>query len=267
MKKVRVILAFFIFRISKAFMKIQIISDLHQEFGETYISFDHADVVILPGDINIGTKGIDWIKSKIKNKPVIYVLGNHEYYKGSYPKTLNKIMEIAKNSNVFVLENNSIDIDGIRFHGTTLWTDFSILGNPSEHGIICQDKMNDYKMIRRDPTYSKLRTIDTFKIHTYSRKWLEQSLLDSKSSRNIVITHHAPSIKSISHENKNNPLTAAYATNLKEFTLQTESEIWIHGHIHTPIKYNIGKTIIMCNPHGYIGEKYNGFEKELIVDI
>jgi predicted phosphodiesterase len=69
-------------------MKIQIISDLHQEFGSMDLSFEGADVVVLAGDINLGTKGIEWIKSTITDIPVIYVLGNHEYYKGSYPKTL-----------------------------------------------------------------------------------------------------------------------------------------------------------------------------------
>ncbi|OPG94626.1 phosphoesterase, partial [Chryseobacterium mucoviscidosis] len=58
-------------------MKIQIISNLHQEFGMSELSFDHADVVVLAGDVNLGTKGIEWIKTKIPDKPVIYVLGNH----------------------------------------------------------------------------------------------------------------------------------------------------------------------------------------------
>ncbi|WP_336734704.1 hypothetical protein [Chryseobacterium sp. VD8] len=40
-------------------MKIQIISDLHQEFGMSELSFDHADVVVLAGDVNLGTKGIE----------------------------------------------------------------------------------------------------------------------------------------------------------------------------------------------------------------
>ncbi|MFC7348279.1 metallophosphoesterase [Chryseobacterium zhengzhouense] len=101
-------------------MKIQIISDLHQEFGFSDLSFDLADVVILAGDVNLGTRGIEWIKNKIPKKPVIYVLGNHEYYKGSYPKTLNKILEAAENSNVSVLENSFVDIEDVRFHGATL---------------------------------------------------------------------------------------------------------------------------------------------------
>jgi predicted phosphodiesterase len=57
-------------------MKIQVISDLHQEFGFMDLSFGGADVVILAGDINLGTKGIEWIKSTITKVPVIYVLGN-----------------------------------------------------------------------------------------------------------------------------------------------------------------------------------------------
>lgn len=75
-------------------MKIQILSDLHLEFGvSSALNFDKADIVILAGDTHLGIKGIEWVKKYIPNKKVIYLLGNHEYYKGSYPKTLNKIIE------------------------------------------------------------------------------------------------------------------------------------------------------------------------------
>jgi len=67
-------------------MRIKIISDLHQEFGLSDLDFSNADLVILAGDTNLGTKGIEWVKKNIPAKPVIYVLGNHEYYKGSYPR-------------------------------------------------------------------------------------------------------------------------------------------------------------------------------------
>jgi predicted MPP superfamily phosphohydrolase len=201
-------------------MKIQIISDLHQEFGLTDLSFDNADLVVLAGDVNLGTKGIEWIKTKIPNKPVIYVLGNHEYYKGSYPKTLNKIKAVAQDSNVSVLEDSFVDIDGVRFHGATLWTDFSIFGNPMHYGMVCQPKMNDYKKITRDPSYSKLRTIDTFKIHQFSKLWLQESLENSKALKNIVVTHHAPSIRSVPEQYKEDPITSAYASNLEDFIVE-----------------------------------------------
>lgn len=248
-------------------MKIQIISDLHQEFGFTDLSFDKADVVVLAGDVNLGTKGIEWIKTKISDKPVIYVLGNHEYYKGSYPKTLNKIKEAAKNSNVFVLEDSFVDIEDVRFHGATLWTDFSLFGSPMAYGSLCQTQMNDYKMIRRDPSYSKIRSIDTFKIHQFSRQWLKESLINSKGIKNIVVTHHAPSLQSVPEHFKNDPVTSAYASDLEDFIEEHQPLYWIHGHIHTPSRYKIGETEIICNPHGYVTEKYNGYEKELIIEI
>lgn len=248
-------------------MKIQIISDLHQEFGLSELTFRNADLIILAGDINLGTKGIAWIKENIPDKPIIYVLGNHEYYKGTYPNTLRKIVELSKGSNVHVLENNFVEFEGIKFHGATLWTDFSLFGNPVEYGIICQSKMNDYKLIRRDPSYSKLRTIDTYKIHQISKNWLQKSLEESKAYKNIVITHHAPSIRSVPQEYKNDPVASAYASDVEDVIIKYKPAYWIHGHVHTPVRYSIDRTEIICNPHGYINEKYNGYDKELIIEV
>jgi len=245
-------------------MKIQIISDLHQEFGSTELAFNNADVVVLAGDVNVGVKGVQWILNAIPDKPVIYVLGNHEYYKGTYPKTLNKIKALAENTNVHVLENEAVEVNGIVFHGATLWTDFSLFGNSMEYGIICQGRMNDYKKIRRDPSYSKLRSIDVYRIHIKSILWLAKSLDEHKNKTNIVVTHHAPSIKSIPDGYKKDPISAAYASDLEDFVLEHQPELWIHGHVHTPVSYALGATEVICNPHGYIDEPDNGHERELI---
>jgi predicted phosphodiesterase len=248
-------------------MKIQVASDLHQEFGKTDITFHNVDVVILAGDVNLGNKGIDWIKATIPDVPVIYVLGNHEYYKGTYPKTLKKIVEAATDTNVRVLENNAVVIDDVTFHGATLWTDFELLGNGRANGMICQERMNDYKMIRRDPTYSKLRSVDTYVIHKASMKWLEASLEASTTKKNIVVTHHAPSIQSVIPEDRENVLSSAYASNLEPFILQHQPDFWIHGHIHVPARYQVGATTVLCNPHGYIDEPYKGFNPKLIIEV
>ncbi|WP_286496827.1 hypothetical protein [Empedobacter sp. 189-2] len=90
---------------------------------------------------------------------------------------------------------------------------------------------------------------------------------DSIGLKNIVITHHAPSIKSVPKEYISDPVTSAYASNLENFILEHQPIYWIHGHIHTPSRYKIGNTEIICNPHGYIDEKDNGFIKELIIEL
>lgn len=248
-------------------MNIQIISDLHQEFGYLEHNFKNADLVVLAGDINIKGRGVEWIKKAIPNIPVIYVLGNHEYYKGSYPKTLRQIEEAAKETHIHVLENKSIEIDGIVFHGATMWTDFSLYGNPKYYGVLCQAKMNDYKKIRLDPSYSKLRSIDTYNMHKKSLRWLEESLEKSIGKTNIVVTHHAPSIQSVPERYLDDPISSAYASNLEPLIERYKPAFWIHGHIHEPKRYRLHHTEIICNPHGYIDEKYNGYTKELMIQL
>ncbi|MFN3021145.1 metallophosphoesterase [Chryseobacterium sp. TY3] len=211
-------------------------------------------------------KELSGLRQKSKNIPVIYILGNHEYYKGSYPKTLNKIKSAAENTNIHVLEDSFLDIEDIRFHGCTLWTDFALFGNSVEAGMYCQPKMNDYKMIKRDPSYSKMRTVDTFKIHQFSKHWLNESLENSTKEKNIVVTHHAPSLLSVPDNFKNDLLTSAYASNLDDFITKHQPDFWIHGHIHAPSRYSIGKTEVICNPHGYLDDPDNGYDRELIIE-
>jgi Icc-related predicted phosphoesterase len=248
-------------------MRIRIISDLHLEFGISNFTFTDADLIILAGDVHIGTKGIEWILENIKQTPVIYILGNHEYYKNTYPSVLHKIKELSFQTNIHVLENESVEIEGITFHGATLWTNFELFGDPQNAGYTCQQKMNDYKLIRILPNYSKLRSIDTFKIHYKSFSWLKNSLSNSKTNINIVVTHHAPSIKSIPEEFRNDILSSAYASDLEDFILEYKPDFWIHGHIHKPMDYFIGNTQIICNPCGYINEPFNGHNKNLTINV
>jgi Icc-related predicted phosphoesterase len=248
-------------------MRVQIISDIHLEFGPREFDFSKPDLLILAGDIGIGLRGFAWISERVKHIPVIYVLGNHEYYKSSYPKLLHKLKNSAQGTNIHVLENDSICIRGITFHGCTLWTNFELFGDPRVAGFECQQKMNDYKMIRRDPSYSRLRSIDTHIIHNESLKWLEKSLSESSSITNVVITHHAPSTKSVKEKYQNDLVSAAYASNLESFILRTKPDLWIHGHIHEGFDYFIGETRVVCNPKGYPGEISDGFKDDLILEI
>ena len=248
-------------------MKIHIVSDLHREFGYNDFDLNLADVLILAGDTDLGVKGISWLKSLSLDIPIIYVLGNHEYYKGAYPKTLYKIKDAASNSNIHVLENESLEIDHVCFHGCTLWTDFSLKGNPAAYGSLCQIRMNDYKKIRLGDNYAKLRSIDTFRIHQTSRQWLTESLSVSEAKHNIVVTHHAPSIRSLPMKYLDDPISAAYVSDMEDLIIKHQPSYWIHGHIHTPVNYKIGNTEIICNPHGYINELYNGFNNNIVIEI
>jgi len=61
-------------------MKVHILNDLHIEFEDFTPPGTDADVVVLAGDIGVGTGALPWIERCFPTRPVIYVPGNHELY-------------------------------------------------------------------------------------------------------------------------------------------------------------------------------------------
>jgi Icc-related predicted phosphoesterase len=249
-------------------MKILIFSDLHLEFGAFEPPETEADIVVLAGDTYPGLKGLEWAKQAFSNKTVLYVLGNHEYYGHSVPHLLNKLRKKSFGSNVHILENDKFEIEGFKFLGCTLWTDFKLFGDVYIARQEAQLWMNDYEKIRVSPKFRKLRAVDTQILHSKSIRWL-RSELDDNPQKTIVITHHAPSRQSLlQRENSDlDLLNAAYASALDEFILKSEPLLWIHGHIHEPRDYKIGNTRIVSNPRGYAFEESPSFRRELVVDV
>lgn len=247
-------------------MKIQLYSDLHIEFEQFEASVDKADVLVFAGDIEIGVKGIKWLNTLSTDKPIIYVLGNHEYYRNTYPKLIYKVKEEIKQKHIHLLERESINIDGVNFHGCTLWTDFELFGDPRVAGYECQQVMTDFKKIRRLPGYSKLRAIDVSMIHKQSIKWLAKSL-ETANGTNVVVTHHAPSVDSAPEKYKDDIITSAYASSLEEFIQAYRPDIWLHGHMHNSSDYMIGVCRVVCNPRGYKGEFNTGFTHEKLIEV
>jgi predicted phosphodiesterase len=71
-------------------MKIQILSDIHNEFEVYEPEYCNADVVILAGDIHTKNRGVEWASTRF-NTPVIYILGNHVAYGKTLPKYIAEI--------------------------------------------------------------------------------------------------------------------------------------------------------------------------------
>ncbi|WP_018605972.1 metallophosphoesterase [Uliginosibacterium gangwonense] len=247
-------------------MQIQILSDLHREFFGQDVEPCLADVVVLAGDIDIGNRGVLWAQETFIGTPVIYVCGNHEYYGKAYPKLLATLKDLAKGSNVFVLENDSVVLDGVRFLGCTLWTDFSLLGDPRIAGAEANNKMSDYMKIRVSPDYRRMRSIDTAMIHRTSREWLEQELAVA-TEKTVVVTHHAPSATSLFEGFQKELLSAAYASNLDGVVQNSQARLWVHGHIHSSFDYMLGDTRVISNPRGYPDERNEDFQADLVVEI
>ncbi len=196
-------------------------------------------------------RGLQWIFDQNFGIPVLYVLGNHEFYREKSPGLLDKLKRDAEGTNVHVLENDSIEIEGFRFFGCTLWSDMDLLGDQRASPIAAADAMNDYRLIRLSKTYRRLSPIDTKAWHARSVKKLREFLEAGDPERSVVVTHHAPSIQSIVDGYRSDHLSVAFASNLDEFILEYQPCLWIHGHAHESYDYHIGKTRIICNPRGY----------------
>ena len=249
-------------------MRIRILSDLHVDSGNVVIPLVKADVTVLAGDIRPGKSALAWIRDNFPEQPVVCVLGNHEFYGRSIPKLIRDFRRICAGTNIHILENDCLYIDGIRFLGCTLWTDFLLFGDPAMAGRNAARIMNDYRRIRVSPEFRRLKGMDTARFHARSLRWLRNQFDSTASPPTIIVTHHAPSSRSLDPAEAGDLISAAYASNLDEIVAATRARFWIHGHIHRPRNYWIGETQIISNPRGYAFKAPDPlFDPALVVEL
>ena len=238
-------------------MKIHILCDLHVEFGDFVPPVVGADVVVLAGDIHVKNHGLQWIFDQNFEVPVLYVLGNHEFYREIFPGLIDQLKVEAEGTNVRILENDAVEIGGYRFFGCTFWSDMALLNDQHNSSTAAAKIMNDYRLIHLSKTSRQLAPSDTKAWHTKSVRKLTEFFKAGEPQRSIVVTHHAPSIQSIVERYRVHPVSAAFASNMDDFIREHQPPLWIHGHTHESFDYRIGKTRIVCNPRGYASKAEN----------
>jgi predicted phosphodiesterase len=248
-------------------MRIHVLSDLHLEFGVFEPAVTDADVIVLAGDIDVGVRGLEWAARAFPGFAVVYVLGNHEYYGHSSPKLLNAMRARAAELQLHLLENNAVVLGGVRFLGMTLWTDFALTGHVASAAEIARAQMRDYRKIRIDPQYRKLQPYDTLGWHRGSRHWLETALAEPFDGATVVVSHHAPSPRSINPASLKDEINAAYASDLEALIASSPINVWIHGHTHHNVDYWIGKTRVLTNQRGYSDELSPGFDASFVFEV
>lgn len=235
-------------------MRIQLASDLHLEFlrgyfrGERLIAPAHqADVLVLAGDIEKGTAGVelfsDW------PTPVLYVLGNHEFYGRDLDRVRADVQSAARGTSVRILDNEVVDFGGVRFISTTLWTDYRVDQRYEQSIAIAQaDRaLNDHRLIRRgDGRFSAQQALEE---HNEARRWLELELDKPYDGKTVVVSHHAPHQRSIHRRFEGSMLNGAFVSQMPE--LVNKADFWLHGHVHNSFDYRVGRCRVVANPLGY----------------
>lgn len=253
-------------------MRLAVLSDLHLTVADMPAPTLDCDLVILAGDIARPEQGIAWAKQF--RQPVIYIPGNHEFYGSSLNATCAALKQYAAGSQIHVLDQDRIQLNGVRFLGCTLWSDFRLADDAAERAkaVELSLKFNrDFTRIKQDEDSDTLFTpAHSAELFDASVQWLEKQFAEPFAGPTVVITHHAPSPGSINPRFAGSPLNASFVSNLEAHIQRWKPVLWIHGHLHDSYDYTVGNTRVLCNPRGYARQSTPEnivFNPQLVINI
>jgi hypothetical protein len=251
-----------------AAVRLRVLSDLHLSQGALALPPVDADAVVLAGDIARPAEAIAWARGLAL--PVVYVAGNHEFYGSSFGATIRSLREHAAGSDVHVLDDDALVLDGVRFLGTTLWTDFALYGQGDLRATAYAEAvrlLRDFSRIRHDDgtPFTPDACAARFAAHA---AWLDARLAEPHAGATVVVTHHAPSRRSIHARFAGSLLNPCFISDAER--LAGRAALWIHGHTHDSFDYDLDGTRVLCNPRGYQRDGVNenaAFDPCLLAEV
>ncbi len=265
-------------------MLIQLLSDLHLEVDPEFSPHPApaADVLVLAGDIGaapnspMGQHGTpDWGLRRFSPRlgnwpvPVLYIPGNHEYDGQDFTDCRAALRATAEALGIIWLEQEAVVLAGVRFVGTTLWSDFDAFADqPSDmpgalsHNLRAREQAfraaNAY--LERTKTQHQGTLFDAAAMREEAlrcQRWLAEQLAQPHPGPTVVVTHFAPSLKSHDPRYGLTPGTASFCNALDH--LAQGVDLWLHGHLHCPSDYYLGRCRVVANPLGYAELKEQTF--------
>jgi Icc-related predicted phosphoesterase len=229
-------------------VNILLISDLHTDFnrdsGKSLIKSlcsKDVDICVCAGDLSSRIDILEKNICELSNKypTFIYVTGNHSYYHASSFEEIHFMLRglESKLGNFVWLNNQRIKVGRLNFIGATLWFPRTLAAQTNKKGF------NDFNYV---PGCDPL----VFEQNENTVRFFEQEM----QSGDIVVTHHAPSYKSISPAFVGSIYNCYFVNDLEAMIKNKKPLIWMHGHMHSNCDYMLGSTRVCCNPHGYPGE-------------
>jgi Icc-related predicted phosphoesterase len=252
-------------------MKIQYCSDLHLEFTlNTYFLHSNkiipkADYLILAGDIYPFSKSTDKViffdyLSENFNE-VYWLAGNHEYYYSDIVR-FHKFKKNKIRSNVHIVDNEVKSINGVNFIFSTLWSKIS-----PNNELHIKSRVSDFFTISIDGEAFRPKHFN--QLHDESLGFITDELSKRKSEKNVVITHHVPTLLNYPAAYKASLINEAFAVELHDLIVKYQPEVWVYGHSHvnTP-EFTIGKTKLLTNQLGYVDmQEHETFRLDAFFEI
>lgn len=243
-------------------------------------------MIVVAGDVDAGfdTGTYRLFSEMLRSSPqahIIYVPGNHEFYGKdilAFRDELRKFcgsvsaggeFEDGLDKRFHLLDNDKVIINQVRFLGSTLWTNFELFNESQKQSCMeeAARRLNDFHYIKIDGR--RFTPQDSIDLHEQAVQWLEMKLKEPFEGETVVVTHHAPSFASVVPHYQHDPLSACYASKLDH--LMGYSKLWLHGHTHSSLDYEIEGTRIVCNPRGYARNEHSNenrsFQPAMVISV
>jgi predicted phosphodiesterase len=273
-------------------MRLQLASDLHLERDPTFRlpAAPGADTLVLAGDIGSyqagsrlketedfglsrfapGTPGVPWHR-------VLYVPGNHEYDGFEFTEAHARLRNACERLGITWLERETLVIEGVRFIGTTLWTDFEALARGQSTMTLQMQALE--KAYRAANFYLRRFTAtregvpmlaeEWREVALECQRWLRDALAKPFAGPTVVVTHYAPSLRSADPRYGLTPGTAGFCNALDD--LLDHADLWLHGHLHCASDYRSGRgerCRVVANPLGYASKgEQEDFRPSLVIEV
>lgn len=257
-------------------MKIQLLSDLHLEANPGFEASPapDADLLVLAGDIGSYQRRKDgsamtepdWGLQRFSPLPqhagwpvpVLFVPGNHEYDALDIDEAHAGLRAACERLGIFWLERETTVIDGVRFVGTTLWSDYDTFCDP--RSALTEQLRTRHKAFRAANFYlhkmagqrggALFDAAAMRELALECQAWLRDALAQTHTDGpTVVVTHFAPTLHSADPRYGHSPGTAGFCNALDE--LLPLADLWLHGHLHCPTDVQVGRCRIVANPLGY----------------
>jgi predicted phosphodiesterase len=242
---------------------LQIVSDLHLELhadgGTEFIGKmdpSDVDILVLAGDI-LSLRFSAQVRKLLlalaaKYPKVIYVPGNHEFWRLRPAEGFSVLSTACAGiSNLSVLNNQVLSINGRRFLGGTMW-----FPQWKPYYDYAATEMNDFTEI---VDFHPWVVRENAKFERFLDKNLKQG--------DVVITHYLPSMKSVAARYRGSATNPFFVSQMDRFIVERKPVLWIHGHTHDFFSYQLGDTRIVCNPFGYPFELNPEYREKLLIHI
>jgi len=267
-------------------VKIQLLSDLHLETQPEWQArpAPGADLLVLAGDIGSyqpGSRleGDDFGLERFSPRngwpvPVLFVPGNHEYDNLDWDATHARLRQTCERLGITWLEREVLELQGVRFVGTTLWSDFDALAQQADtpgRALKQREKAfraADFYLPKTAATRrgQPLLAEGWRELALDCQQWLRQALAQPFHGPTVVVTHFAPSLRSADPRYGLTPGTAGFCNALDE--LLPQAQLWLHGHLHCRHDYSAGACRVVANPLGYARKnEQEGFRADLLVEV